>query len=171
MAALVLVVAVGYRTYLNEEAGTGDLTLPQPAPNVGEPAPEFTATTVSGEEFTLSEEGTYVLAFRSALNRASERARPGFAEVVRDFEGSRVSFAAVYLSGVPRMEGHSYTMIRDSSGELASSYNVKRVPRLFVVQDGRVELVLNGYYPENDEFLRDELAEILNRQTAGSSSS
>ena len=48
---------------------------------------------------------------------------------------------------------------------LASRYNVKRVPRLFLIEDGTIQLVQNGFYPGNEEQLEDELARVLEERT------
>jgi len=44
---------------------------------------------------------------------------------------------------------------------LTGLYNVKRVPRLFLISDGKIELVQNGHYLESDEQLREELNRVL----------
>ena len=49
----------------------------------------------------------------------------------------------------------------DGSGELTAMYNVKRVPRLFLISDGEIRLVQNGHYSENEKRLREELDQIL----------
>ena len=69
---LVVAVAATYRSFGSEETGTGTLTLPQPAPNVGEQAPQFTVETAEGRRFVLSDERTYVLTFWSSLNLGSD---------------------------------------------------------------------------------------------------
>jgi thiol-disulfide isomerase/thioredoxin len=164
---VVVAAAVVYRSYGDAGTGTGTLTLPQPAPNVGERAPTFTARTVDGGMFRLSEEGVYVLTFWSTLNEGSIEARPEFARLAREYEDAGVSFAAVYVSEVPGSDGAPYARISDSSGALTSLYNIKRVPRLFLVADGRIRLVHNGYYEESEEQLREALEETLPREEAG----
>jgi hypothetical protein len=54
-----------------------------------------------------------------------------------------------------------YGVLQDTSGQLTAMYNVKRVPRLFLINDGTIELVQNGYHPENEELLREELDQVL----------
>ncbi len=156
---LVLVAAATYRSFGGAETGTGTLTLEQPAPNVGQRAPTFTVENVEGEPFVLSDEGVYVLAFWSTLNESSNDARPGFARLARAYEDEGVSFAAVYVNSAPRNEDVPYAMLQDATGKLTSPgmYNVKRVPRLFLVKDGHIELVLNNYYEGYEE----DLEEIL----------
>jgi len=162
VAFLVLAASTGYRTYGSPETGTGSLTLPQPAPNIGEKAPIFEATSQDGESFELSDEGTYVLTFWSTLNKDTADARPEFDRMTRDYEDEGVSFAVVYVSNIPEDEEDvPYTVLQDSSGELTAIYNVKKVPRLFLINDGTIELVQNGYYPQNEERLREELDRVL----------
>lgn len=160
---LVLVVAVGWRSYGSPETGTGTLTLPQPAPNAGERAPTFTAKTVNGKTFKLKNEGTYVLTFWSTLNEGSSDASPAFARLAREYSDSRVSFVAVYVSNMSsaRPEDVPYTLLQDASGKLTSLYNVKRVPRLFLIDNGRIVLVHNGYYEDNEKLLKEALRDLL----------
>jgi len=156
---LVLVAATTYRSFGGAETGTGTLTLEQPAPAVGSQAPEFSAETAEGDTFELSDEGVYVLTFWSTLNEGSNDAQPGFEELTREYEDDGVSFAAVYVNSAPTHEDVPYTMLQDGTGKLTSPgmYNVKRVPRLFLVEDGTIEMVLNGYYEGYEKDLGEAL--------------
>jgi thiol-disulfide isomerase/thioredoxin len=154
---LVLVAAATYRSFGSAETGTGTLTLEQPAPAVGSQAAEFTAETAGGDTFELSDEGVYVLTFWSTLNEDSDDAQPGFEELAREYGDDGVSFAAVYVNSAPRHEDVPYTMLQDGTGKLTSLYNVKRVPRLFLVKDGTIELVLNSYYEGYEKDLEEAL--------------
>ena len=158
---LVLAAAALYRSFGSPETGTGSLTLPQPAPNVGEPAPRFTARSVEGDTFELSEKGLYVLAFWSTLNQPSNRAVPGFEDLAREYEDEGVSFAAVYVNSAPKDDDVPFTMLQDSTGRLVSKYNVKRVPRLFVVRNGTVEFAQDYYYEGYESDLREQLEDVL----------
>ncbi|MGF1472247.1 MAG: TlpA family protein disulfide reductase [Rubrobacteraceae bacterium] len=158
---LVLILAVGWRSYGSPETGTGSLTLPQPAPNEGEQAPEFSAQTLKGEGFRIEDDGVYVLTFWSTLNQGSYKAKAGFSKLAEEYPDDEVSFGAVYVSNTPGDYGEvPYDVIRDSNGRLTSLYNVKRVPRLFLIKDGRILAVQNNHYEENEKLLRDELEEI-----------
>lgn len=166
VAVLVLAAGLGYRTYGSPETGTGSLTLPQPSPNPGEEAPVFEGTSQDGERFELSEEGVYVLTFWSTLNKDTAEARPELDRMARDYEDEGVSFAVVHVSNVPEGEEDvPYTVLQDGSGELTAMYNVKRVPRLFLINDGIIEMVQNGYYPQNEERLQEELDRVLSDET------
>ena len=143
---LVLAAAASYRYFGSAETGTGSLTLPQPAPAKGDRAPQFDVESVEGRDFELSDHGIYVITFWSTLNKSSNEAVPDFEDLARRYEDDGVSFAAVYVNSAPSDEDVPYTMLLDSTGALVSKYNVKRVPRLFVVEDGKVEYALDYYY-------------------------
>lgn len=158
---LVLVAAVAYRSLGSAETGTGTLTLAQPAPNVGQQVPGFTATGIDGEDFELSEKGIFVLTYWSTLNKGSGDARTDFARLAEEYGGRKVTFAVVYVNGAPSEdESAPYVVIQDSKGRLASIYNVKRVPRLFLIQNSKIELVQNGFYPGSTSALRAKLDEL-----------
>ncbi|MGH3144907.1 MAG: peroxiredoxin family protein [Rubrobacter sp.] len=158
---LVLVAAAFYRSLGSPETGTGSLTLPQPAPNVGDAAPQFSVQSANGEDFELSEEGLYVLTFWSTLNQQSNLAAPGFEDLAREYEDEGVAFAVVYVNSAPSDYSVPFTMLQDSTGSLISKYNVKRVPRLFLVRDGRIEFAQDYYYDGYEKDLKEELEEAL----------
>lgn len=161
---VVLATALLYRSFGSAETGTGSLTLQPPAPNVGQAAPQFTAKTVEGRNFELSDHGVYVLTFWSTLNVSSDQAAPGFEDLARRYEDDGVSFAAVYVNSAPREDDVPYTMLQDSTGELVSKYNVKRVPRLFVVKNGTIEYALDYYYEGYEKGLKEALDEALAKE-------
>lgn len=162
VAVLVLAASSFYRFYGSPQTGTGNLTLPQPAPNVDESAPPVSAGPEDGGPFELPEEGVCVLAFWSNLNKDTAAVRPVFAEMAQDYE--EASFAAVYVSYAPEFEEESpYAVLQDPSGELTARYNVKTVPRLFLIEDGTIELVQDGFYSQSEERLREELDKALQK--------
>ncbi len=158
---LVVALAVFYRSFGSAETGTGTLTLPQPAPNEGEAAPPFTVPSEEGGTFELSDEGTYVLAFLSTFNGQSNQARIGFEDLAKEYSDEGIEFAVAYVSGAPSDESIAYEVLQDGTGGLTSDYNVKRVPRLFLIEDGTVRLVQNGYYPENEEQLEEGIQALI----------
>lgn len=166
VAVLVLVIALGYRGLGSETTGTGTLTVSQPWPTPGEVAPNFEADRLNGREFEMPDEGTYVISFWSGLNQGSYSAHPAFERLAREY-GSEVSFAAVYVGGVPREDrlGAPYAVIQDSSGELTSMYNVKRVPRIFLIEDGEVRMTQESFYDEEEREIRRELEATLQAST------
>ena len=151
---VVLAAAFSYRSFGGEETGTGSLTLPQPAPSVGDNAPAFEVKTVAGRDFELSDRGVYVLTFWSTLNKDSNEYKAGFEDLARKYEDDGVSFAVVYVNSAPSDDHVPYTMLLDSTGELVSIYNVKRVPRLFVIKNGKVDYAQDYYYDGYEKSLR-----------------
>jgi hypothetical protein len=69
--------------------------------------------------------------------------------------------AVVYVNSAPRDDNVPYTMLLDSTGELVSKYNVKRVPRLFVVEDGTIGYAQDYYYEGYENTLREAIDEAL----------
>jgi len=164
VAVLVLAVALLYRSFGSAETGTGNLTLPPPEPNENTPAKNFTARDVEGNTFKLSDSGVYVLAFWSPYNQGSNRARPGFIGVAQEYS-EEASFAVVYVDGEREDRDAPYDHLYDLTGRLASHYNVKRVPRLFVVRDGMISWVLDVYYPGYEKDLKQEIDEALAQES------
>ncbi len=160
MAVLVLAMALFYRSFGGAETGTGNLTLAPPEPNIGSAARTFTATDVEGNRFALSDEGVYVLAFWSPLNQNSNQARPGFVEVAREY-GDEASFAVIYVNGARRDVDAPYDRLHDPTGILQSRYNVKRVPRLFVVSDGVISWAVDEYYEGYEKDLEQKIEEAV----------
>ena len=160
VAVLVLALALFYRSFGGAETGTGNLTLAAPEPNIGSAAKNFTATDVEGNSFELSDEGVYVLAFWSPLNQNSNRAMPGFVEVAQEYN-EEASFAVVYVNGAREDRDAPYDRLYDPTGRLASRYNVKRVPRLFVVRDGVVSWALDEYYEGYEKDLGQKIEEAI----------
>lgn len=151
---VVLAAALFYRSFGSAETGTGSLTLPQPAPSMGDHAPAFEVKTVAGRDFELSDRGVYVLTFWSTLNKDSNEYKAGFEDLARKYEDDGVSFAVVYVNSAPSDDHVPYTMLLDSTGELVSIYNVKRVPRLFVIKNGKVDYAQDYYYDGYEKSLR-----------------
>ena len=112
---VVLAAALFYRSFGSAETGTGSLTLPQPAPNVGDNAPGFRVKSVDDRVFELSDHGVYVLTFWSTLNKDSKLAVPGFEDLAREYEDDGASFAVVYVNSAPRDDNVPYTMLLDST--------------------------------------------------------
>jgi len=168
VVCLLLVLAVSYRSFGSPETATGTLTLQQPAPTVGQNARTFAAKNAGGDTFELTDEGVYVLTFWSTWNQGSNLARPEFDRLARKYGGQEITFAAVYMGGIPE-EKAPYAVLLDGNGRLTSMYNVKRVPRLFLVEDGTIQLVQNGFWEENEDQLEEKLKEILAEEEKASS--
>lgn len=124
--------------------------------------------TAEGETFELSERGIYVLTFWSTLNEGSNEAQPDFEQLALEYGDEGVSFAAVYVNSVPNDTDAPYAILRDATGKLTSLYNVKRVPRLFLVQKGKIKLVQDDYYEENKKQLEEALKDALAKRDRSS---
>ncbi|WP_162924673.1 TlpA family protein disulfide reductase [Rubrobacter indicoceani] len=157
VVVIVLAAAGFYRSFGDEETGTGSLTLPQPYPTVGSSVPSFRTASEEGGTFALRDEGTYVLTFWSTLNRQSNQSRASFERLAGEFPEDDVKFAAVYVNSAPERASANYEVLQDRSGTLTQGYNIKRVPRLFLIVDGRVRLVQTGFYGEYEEQLEEEI--------------
>lgn len=161
VVVLVLATAILYRSFGSEETGTGSLTLPQPYPTVGSEAPPFTAPSEEGGNFSLEKDGVYVLTFWNTLNRQSAQARPGFERLADEYSDEGIEFAAVYVNSAPARASANYEVLQDRSGRLTQNYNIKRVPRLFLIENGRVRLVQTGFYGEYEDQLEEEIRTYL----------
>jgi thiol-disulfide isomerase/thioredoxin len=106
-----------------------------------------------------------VLAFWSTLNEGSNNMEPSFEELANEYGNDEASFGAVYVNGAPETGGAPYAMLRDGNGKLTNRYNIKRVPRIFLIKGGDVELVWNGYYEGIEDDLRDALEESLENRS------
>ncbi len=168
VTVLVLALVLIYRPLFDEGTGTGDLTLAAPEPNAGSSVSNFRVKDTDGGTFELTDRGIYVLTFWSTLNRNSNQARPQFVELAREY-GDEASFAVVYVNGALEDEDAPYDRLHDRNGTLASRYNVKRVPRTFVIRNGRVTFTLDEFtladYGENyGKFLRQGIDDAIEEQ-------
>jgi len=158
---LVIALAAGYRHYGSPATATGDLTLPPPAPAPADGAPTFSADRLGGEgKLALPKRGTHVLVFWSSLNLYSGKSEPYFRDLAEDFGGEGVGFGAVYVNGAPENAASlPYAVVPDRGDRLAGLYNVKRVPRLFLIEDGTVVEVHDGFSPDDYHEVRETLEE------------
>lgn len=157
---IVAALTAIYRFYGSPTTGTGTLTLPPPAPVPGEQAQPFTADHLGGGTFSVSKRGTYVIAFWDSLSYYSNQSKPHFGRLAEDFGDKGVRFVAVYVDNPPESAGSlPYAVVWDQTGRLASLYNVKRVPRLFVVEDGKVRITYDEFSPEIYAEVRKSLEE------------
>jgi len=67
----------------------------------------------------------------------------------------------IYVTGAREDGAAPYDRLYDPTGRLASRYNVKRVPRLFVVRDGVVSWALDEYYEGYEDDLGKEIEEAI----------
>lgn len=143
---LVAVVAVFYRPLADSTTGTGALTLRPPSPAPEESAPSFTHQTLDSDTFEVNDKGMYVVSFLNAGNVGSNQIKPTLSRLTEEFSGSGVRFATVYVGSLPTdAESAPYAVMTDGYGDLSGQYKIKTVPRTFVISDGRVHYVEDGF--------------------------
>jgi hypothetical protein len=166
--ALVAALAVAYRLYGSPTTGTGTLTLPPPAPAPHRRRLDLLRRSSGGRKLLPLRTG-YLrsrllgeLELRGSLSYYSKQSEPYFRGLARDFGREGVRFAAVYIDDPPEEDAGSlpYAVVWDQGGRLASLYNVKRVPRLFVVKDGTVLMTYDDLSPEAYEEVRKTLGKF-----------
>jgi peroxiredoxin len=119
---------------------------------IGDTAPGFTATTVQGDSFSLSEaqrgHRAVVVIFRSTLCPYSNYYNDVLRDLVGQYEPKRVLFVAIHSDRAEtadeirvhaKKHGHTFPVIRDPRGELARLLDARRTPEVFVLdQNGKL---------------------------------
>ncbi len=125
----------------------------QPAPEVGEAAPQFTATTLDGKEFDLANlGGKPAWIVFNATWCANCRAEIPDVEETFDKAGDRVQILSVYVSDTEsavadysQKLGLTYPQVVDSGNSIAALYRVVGLPtHYFIDGDGTVNQVRVG---------------------------
>ncbi|HHW82763.1 MAG TPA: TlpA family protein disulfide reductase [Actinomycetales bacterium] len=137
--------------WLNPPAGgeSTAVTLDQPAgelPEIGAPAPGFTATTLTGEEIQLSDlEGKPVWLIVNATWCTSCRAEiPDIQQIASSELGEEVEILSVYLgesapvvADFSERLGLTYTSIPDPASTISQAYAVPAIPvHYFIDSEG-----------------------------------
>lgn len=171
-AAVILVVS-----YLANRPASGGgftsvvltgATSSGPAPEVGKPAPDFTATTLEGRKVTLSELRGHPVwltvgaswcqpcrAENPDVEAAYEKYRKTGLKVVAAFIQDNRSDIEEYA----QRAGLTYPKIDDSNSEIASSYRIVGIPSHFFIDSSGVlrEIRISSLDPETIE---ENLAQI-----------
>lgn len=172
VAAAIVLVAVYFATGLKKggsatEAGpataAGAVTevdlvdSSSPPPEVGALAPNFTATTLPGDRFSLSEQkgGPVWLVFNATWCADCRAEIPDIEKMQQQF-GDQVKIVSIYLSDtVSQVASYSdtlsltYTQIPDPTSEIGALYRVMGVPsHVFIGEDGTVQQILVGSLSE-----------------------
>nr|NLD41818.1 TlpA family protein disulfide reductase [Actinomycetales bacterium] len=138
----LLVAIVGLFLWLNPPATgtTSSVTLDEPAgtlPEIGAPAPGFTATTIEGEEFRLSDlQGRPVWVVVNATWCTSCRSEiPDIQQIAQSELGDEVEILSVYLGeDTPTVTefaerlGLTYTNVPDPGKGISQAYAVPAIP-------------------------------------------
>ena len=129
-----------------------DLPAGQAAPKVGQPAPDFTATTIDGQTLTLSEADQPVwLLFGATWCTNCRLEAPDVAAIAEAYQG-RAQVVAVYIGEdagtVQRYAdrvGLAYPQIADTADTIAAAYAVMGIPaHFFIGTDGTIGKIAVG---------------------------
>jgi peroxiredoxin len=113
---------------------------------IGGAVPTFTAMTIQGESFSLSEaernHRAIVVIFRSTLCPYSNYYNDALRDLVSSYGAKGVLLVAVHsdraetveeIRAHARQHGHTFPVIRDPRGELARLLDARRTPEAFVL--------------------------------------
>lgn len=124
-----------------------------PAPEVGEPAPAFTARTLDGEDFDMADAvGKPVWLLFNATWCANCRAEIPDVQETFDANGEQVQILSVYVSDTPsealaysKKLDLTYPQVVDSNNQIAALYRVMGLPtHYFIDADGNVDQIRVG---------------------------
>jgi hypothetical protein len=103
-----------------------------------------------------------VLVFWDNLGYYSNQSKPYFGRLAEELADKEVRFGAIYIDKPRSKDARAlpYAVVWDRNGRLASLYNVKRVPRLFVIKDGPVRMAYDDFSPEGYEEVRKTLGQL-----------
>ena len=179
VAVVILVVAYA----ANRPAAHGSLTLAGlstgaagPAPEVGKPAPNFTATTLEGAKVTLRGlRGHPVwLSFGAPWCQPCRAENPDVEAAYEKYraQGLEVLWVVINdnrsdIEGYAKRTGLSFPMVDDSSGAIESRYRIDGIPSHFFIDSSGIlrEIRISSLSPS---MIEEDLAEI-GVKVAGSS--
>ena len=139
------------------------------APEIGEPAPVFTGTTLTGEEFELANtEGKPVWLVFNATWCSNCRAEiPDIEEAYKAY-GDRIEVVSVYISDTPAAVseysetlGLTYPEIVDVGNQISAMYRVMGIPaHYFIDADGTLEAIQVGVLTEAQ--MEEHIQQLIN---------
>lgn len=151
-------------------AGEETLSDRPAAPQVGQLAPDFTLTSLDGEQITLSElEGKpVVLNFWATWCPPCRVEIPILEAVSQSFEGEAIILGIDVQESPGTVEafverfGMTYPVVLDQDGYVTKAYQVRAFPTTYFIDSrGVVTEVFTG--PLNEPLLRTRLIELLGR--------
>lgn len=139
-----------------------------PAPEVGKPAPDFTATTIEGKKVTLSElRGHPVwLTVGASWCQPCRAENPDVEATYEKYRGQGLKLLAVFIQdnrsdieAYAERAGLTYPKVDDSDGRIASSYRIVGIPSHFFIDSSGVlrEIRISSLDPST---MDENLAEI-----------
>lgn len=169
----VVILAVSYLA--NRPASGGAFTTvllsgraSGPAPEIGKPAPDFTATTLEGEKVTLSKlRGDPVwLTFGASWCQPCRAENPDIQAAYEQYRGQGLKLLAILIQdnrsdieSYAERAGLTYPKIDDSDSAIASSYRIVGIPSHFFIDSSGIlrEIRISSLDPET---MDENLAEI-----------
>lgn len=170
----VVILAVSYLAN-RPAAGGGSFTsvvlsgaATGPAPEIGKPAPDFTATTIEGEKVTLSKlQGHPVwLTVGASWCQPCRAENPDVEAAYEKYRAQGLKVLAIFIqdnrSGIEdyaQRAGLTYPKVDDSNGQIASSYRIVGIPSHFFIDSSGVlrEIRISSLDPST---MDENLAEI-----------
>ncbi len=145
---------------------------PQIHPLVGEQAPAFSTTDLSGETIELGQfagKDVLILDFWATWCGPCVDALPVISKVAEEFKDKSVAFYAVNVGESPdrikeflASENLDLPVLLDQEMTLASLYQATGIPQTVIIgKDGRVQVVHVGFGGNMEQQLTEELEEIL----------
>ncbi|MGC8738024.1 MAG: redoxin family protein [Candidatus Hydrogenedens sp.] len=139
---------------------------------IGQKAPEFTLSTLDGKMVSLKDfqgKKVVVLDFWATWCPPCRRALPIVQETSNELKDKDVIFFAVNIdedkakvADFVKNMGITLTVLLDTGGNVANSYKVTNIPRMFIIgKDGTIRAGHSGFSPEMKEDLKKEILEAL----------
>ncbi len=172
-ALICLLVVTGFFTTLNGRPASA-------SPTVGQPAPEFNITDLTGKSHALRDYRgkTVVISFISARCPISNAYTDRIRAIANEYPKSDVAFIGVSSNAdesIEEMRSYAaknkfdFTILRDKGNVVADSYGAERTPKVYVI-DGDGVLRYQGRIDnsQNPKMVkRNDLREALNEMLAG----
>lgn len=162
VALLGLLVTQGCATTAQDigadgQEGTGSIRVNgselAPAPEIGYPAPDFTLLDLEGNQVTLSEfrgNKTVFVNFWATWCPPCRAEMPEIEAVYQEYKGKDVEVIGVDLletkdevSQFVQQYGYSWTFVLDTTGEVATTYNIAAIPTSFFIDREGIIRVVN----------------------------
>ena len=144
----VVILAVSYLANQPAAGGGGFTSVvlsgraSGPAPKVGKPAPDFTATTIDGAKVTLSKlRGHPVwLTFGASWCQPCRAENPDIQAAYEKYRAQGLGVLAIFIQDdastigdYAKRTGLTYPKVDDSDGRIASSYRIVGIPSHFFI--------------------------------------
>lgn len=139
---------------------------------IGQKAPDFTLSTLDGKKVSLKDfqgKKVVVLDFWATWCPPCRRAMPIVQETSNELKDKDVVFFAVNIdeekakiTDFIKNTGITLTVLLDTGGNVANSYKVTSIPRMFIIdKNGIIKAGHSGFSAEMKEDLKKEILEAL----------